>query len=190
MKSLPARGRTADFSRGVTLVEVLVAILIVSFGLLAMAAMQANAIKFSKTSEMRAVATLLARDLGDRIRANSVNGVPSGNYNATQPYTALTGAPTVPGCANAASCTGAEIAARDMAEWRRALYASLPAADGYVVVNGTTAPVTVDIWLAWSDPQDPDAPRADAASASECPGAFVPSNTTNPPRCAYFRIGL
>lgn len=174
-----------------TLVEVLVAILIVSFGLLAMAAMQANAIKYSKTSELRAVATLLARDLGDRIRANSPGGVPpAGAYTLTDAYAAITEAPTVPACTNAAACTPAEIAARDLAEWQRSLFASLPGADGYVVVNGTAAPVTVDIWIAWNDPQEQDAPRADAGTASECPSAFVASSTTNPPRCAYFRIGL
>lgn len=46
--------------RGATLVELLVSFLIVSFGLLALLALQNNAIKYNKTTELRATATLLA----------------------------------------------------------------------------------------------------------------------------------
>jgi type IV pilus assembly protein PilV len=55
---------------GVALVEVLVAMLVVSVGVLAMAGLLATASRYGKTSEYRAVATLLAADMADRIRAN------------------------------------------------------------------------------------------------------------------------
>ncbi|MES2091439.1 MAG: type IV pilus modification protein PilV, partial [Pseudomonadota bacterium] len=61
--------------RGATLIEVMVSALIVAFGVLAMIALQANSIKFSKTSEYRSVATLLANDLADRMRLNTAAAI-------------------------------------------------------------------------------------------------------------------
>lgn len=179
-------------SRGVTLVEVLVSILVVSLGLLAMAAMQTSAMRYNKTSEMRAVATLLARDVADRIRANSIGGVPQGTYTLNTAYgsAVLSGAATLPNCADTSSCTGAEMATRDLAEWRNSLWASLPGAAAWMVVNGTAAPMTADLWIAWLDPGEVAATRADSGAASECPAAFVAANTNPMPRCMYFRIGL
>ena len=60
--------------RGATLIEVLVSILLMALGVLAMAAMQVNAVQYGKTSEFRTVASLLANDLSDRMRANSPAG--------------------------------------------------------------------------------------------------------------------
>ncbi|RZK98755.1 MAG: type IV pilus modification protein PilV, partial [Rubrivivax sp.] len=57
---------------GASLIEVLVAILVVSIGILSMVAMQANAVKFSKTSENRAIGALLVNDLADRLRATGL----------------------------------------------------------------------------------------------------------------------
>ena len=176
---------------GASLIEVLVSILIVSFGLLAMAAMQANAVKFNKTSELRAVATLLARDLGDRIKANSVGGIPpAGAYQLEAEYSPLDSAPSTPGCAIADNCTDAEIAAQDLAEWQQALFHSLPEAAGFVQVRGATAPVVVDIWVAWRETEG-DSPRGSAgAGRDECPAAFVDAAGDNLPRCLYFSFAL
>lgn len=176
---------------GASLIEVLVSVLIVSFGLLAMAAMQANAVKFNKTSELRAVATLLARDLGDRIRANSQNGVPPlGAYSLANAYAPLDAAPATPDCVIADNCTAAEIAAQDIAEWQQALFHSLPEAAGYVQVRGAAAPVMVDIWVAWRE-TDSDSPRGSAgAGRDECPAAFVGDDVQPRPRCLYFGFAL
>lgn len=190
-RPIPSRGRRPRRSQaGASLIEVLVSVLIVSFGLLAMAAMQANAVKFNKTSELRAVATLLARDLGDRIRANSVGGLPpAGQYVLTDAYAPMDEAPDTPACAIAESCTDAEIAGRDMAEWRQALFHSLPEAAGYVQIRGTVAPVMVDIWVAWRE-TDSDSPRGSrGAGRDECPAAFV-GNADPQPRCLYFSFAL
>jgi type IV pilus assembly protein PilV len=56
---------------GTTLVEVLVAVLILSIGLLGAAVIQLNALKYTDSSRMTSQASFIAYDMLDRIRANS-----------------------------------------------------------------------------------------------------------------------
>lgn len=58
---------------GVTLIEVLVALLIMCIGLLGAAAIQLNALKFTDSSSISSQASFVAYDMMDRIRANSTN---------------------------------------------------------------------------------------------------------------------
>ena len=56
---------------GMTLIEVLVAMLILSIGLLGAAVIQLNALKYTDNSRMTSQASFIAYDMLDRIRANS-----------------------------------------------------------------------------------------------------------------------
>ncbi|MGY2376898.1 type IV pilus modification protein PilV [Pseudomonas sp. SDO524_S393] len=56
---------------GMTLIEVLVAVLILAVGLLGTAAIQLNALKYTDSSRMTSQASFIAYDMLDRIRANS-----------------------------------------------------------------------------------------------------------------------
>lgn len=71
--------------RGSTLIEVMVALLIMAVGLLGAAAIQLNALKFTDSSTLRTKASYIAYDMMDRIRANS-----SANYTLAN----LAAAPT------------------------------------------------------------------------------------------------
>jgi len=66
--------------RGMTLIEVLVALLILTVGLLGAAAVQLNALKYTDSSRMTSQASFIAYDMMDRIRANS-----AADYTATPP---------------------------------------------------------------------------------------------------------
>lgn len=66
--------------RGATLIEVLVAIVILSIGLLGLAGLQATSIKSNEGSYYRSQATILANDIIDRMRANRTAAI-AGNYN-------------------------------------------------------------------------------------------------------------
>lgn len=66
-------------SRGLTLVEVLIAIVIFAIGLLGIAALQVAGLRYTKGSQARAIAALQAENMVDRMRANAV-GVADGNY--------------------------------------------------------------------------------------------------------------
>jgi type IV pilus assembly protein PilV len=76
MKSLPSSfhssGR-ARFQRGVTLLEVLITIVVLSIGLLGYAGLQTMSLKNNTSAFQRTQATLLTYDIVDRIRANMPN---------------------------------------------------------------------------------------------------------------------
>jgi len=69
-----------------TLIEVLVALLILTVGLLGAAAVQLNALKYTDSSRMTSQASFIAYDMMDRIRANS-----GANYTITPPTSANPG---------------------------------------------------------------------------------------------------
>jgi type IV pilus assembly protein PilV len=65
---------------GMTLIEVLVALVILSVGLLGAAAFQMNALKYTDSARMTSQASFIAYDMMDRIRANS-----AADYTVTPP---------------------------------------------------------------------------------------------------------
>ncbi|WP_411381222.1 type IV pilus modification protein PilV [Pseudomonas sp. MPB26] len=74
MLACPRTGFSQDFPRhqvGMTLIEVLVAVLILAVGLLGSAVMQLNALKYTDSARMTSQASFIAYDMLDRIRANS-----------------------------------------------------------------------------------------------------------------------
>lgn len=64
------KNQTKKLSSGFTLLEILIALLIVSIGLLGVASLQIRGQQFNQVSYFRTQATLLAYDLMDRIRTN------------------------------------------------------------------------------------------------------------------------
>ncbi|WP_457668189.1 type IV pilus modification protein PilV [Thiolapillus sp.] len=70
--------------RGTTLVEVLIAALIIGIGLLGIASLQVKALQASTNAESRAIATDIAASLADRIRANLINKADYVNETATE----------------------------------------------------------------------------------------------------------
>lgn len=69
--------------QGTTLIEVLIAVVIISIGLLSVAALQTVALKSNNGSYYRSQATFLAYDLADRIRA-APESAENGDYNDGQ----------------------------------------------------------------------------------------------------------
>jgi type IV pilus assembly protein PilV len=178
--------------RGVSLIEVLVALLVVSLGVLAVTGLQATAARYGKTSEFRAMATLLASDLADRMRANKP-AVDAGSYTLTSDFAPIDDVPEIPTCAIATACTEAELAAIDIAEWKRALFSGLPSPDGYVVTEVIGAKVVAaDVWVAWLDPSassnETKADSDDDENKKECPPGF--RDLDPQPRCLYVRVGF
>lgn len=66
--------------KGFTLIEVLVSVVVFSIGLIGLASLQTISLKHNNDSYMRSQAILLAQDIADRMRANSL-GVANGDYN-------------------------------------------------------------------------------------------------------------
>ena len=80
------RAGSKGVQQGMTLIEVLVALLILTVGLLGAAAVQINALKYTYSSRMTSQASFIAYDMMDRIRANS-----GANYTITPPTSANPG---------------------------------------------------------------------------------------------------
>lgn len=138
MKSKPTR-RSLSLSRsgnsGFTMIEVLIAILVLAFGLLGFALLQTMNVRFTKSAQQRTVATNLAYELVDLMRIQRSLG---SYYNAINPgsFSGVT-VPTT-GCARAAAAPPTV----NIDRWKCEVRAALPdgeadvdlAADGNVVV--------------------------------------------------------
>lgn len=188
-------GRRLQRQAGVSLVEVLVSLFIVSMGVLALAGLVSAAARLGKSGESRAAATLLANDLADRLRANPA-GASSLGYDwrpAAYPSRVAPPPPPTrlePGCTAGAPCSLSEIAGIDLYRWRQRLYHALPGGYGYVQFHagGADATSTVDVWVAWSDATS--IVYGEALPARECPSAFGTAGATGTPRCVYLQVAL
>lgn len=111
--------RGTRHQHGFTLLEVLIAVVILSIGLLGVAGLQAFGLRNNQDAYVRSQAAILAMDIAERMRANRA-GVLAGAYD-------LGAAAQNANCNNAAvGCTPAELAGHDLYQWRKALLAALP----------------------------------------------------------------
>ena len=123
--------------RGFTLLEVMIALVIFSIGLLGLAGLQARGLHSNTTAQYRTTAMILAYDMADRLRANA-GGVAAGNYNSLD----NTG-PTAGDCVSN-TCTAAQMATYDYYEWQQSINDALPS--GHGTVSGTPgAPFTITV---------------------------------------------
>ena len=168
-----------------SLIEVLVAILVVSVGILALAGLMATSTRFGKTSEFRSLASLLAADMADRVRANA-SAADAGDYNLTPGMLASSRA-TAPSESCSTACTAAQIAALDVAQWRATLFNGLPAGTGYLSYDSATD--TADLWVIWRDPSASDTDNTSILSQADLAKSCPPNFSLTPrPVCMYFRV--
>lgn len=120
--------RRPQRARGFSMLEVLVALLVLSVGLLGLAALQTMGLKFNTQSYQRTQAVLNAYDIIDRIRANP-NGILTGGYDDIGKNDAV---PTLPTC----PCSPAQMANYDIAQWKTSLTGVLTQGKG-AVCRGT-----------------------------------------------------
>ncbi len=118
---------------GFNLIEVLVSVVVVALGLLGLAALQLNNIRYNHSAQLRSVAITQATGMIDRMRAN-YTGVKAGYYNS------LSGIPTATSCT---ICSNSEIAQRDLYQWNTTNASLLPSGQGTVTKNGSKYTVTV-----------------------------------------------
>ncbi|NND91535.1 MAG: type IV pilus modification protein PilV [Granulosicoccus sp.] len=101
---------------GVGLIEILIAVIIMSMGFLAAARMQVEGMRFSQSAYHQSQAYFLANDMIDRMRSN-IPGVEQGHYSAeTTSATASS-----PGC-DVIQCNPLGIARQDLFDWSASLH--------------------------------------------------------------------
>lgn len=125
---------------GFTLVEIMVALVIFSVGLLGLAGLQANGMRANKTADMRTTAIIQAHDMAERIRANNA-GVDNGDYDSIS----ASAAGTMPTNCYQNDCSSSEIAAWDIFEWRSQLAETLPTGRGRVSRASNSDPFAITV---------------------------------------------
>ncbi len=104
-------------SKGFTLMEVLVALAVLSIGMLGMAGMQLFSMKSSHNAYLQSQASFFAYDLIDKMRANPT-GFDNGGYDTT--YSSIPGTPA--DCqSTTATCSPLQLASFELAQWKCAL---------------------------------------------------------------------
>lgn len=145
-------------TKGFSLIEVLVALVVLTIGLLGMAGLQGYSITGSYNAHLRTQATALAQDIIDRMRANPAEALGT-SYDVDFGDAPSSGTDCI---GSSATCTTAQLAAYDLREWKCNLgtYAgnsvcaafvsqsTLPSGDGRVVtqVNGQ-----FEVTVQWTD---------------------------------------
>lgn len=176
--------------QGVSLIEVLVAILVIALGILTMLAMQINSTKLTKTSETRAMGALLVSDLADRMRANRT-GFTDNKYAFTESI--KDPAPITTCSGSKANCTPEQMAQQDLAEWLTNIRFNLPSGTAHVSAIDTDATAGksgVDVWLIWLDPEERTSTPSPAACPKNLDSDFEKGVTSGAIRCMYFRINV
>jgi len=117
MKTIMHNTTISKNEKGLSLIEILVTVVVLSIGLLGIAGMQAQGVKYSNDSYARSQATMLANELIERMHANP-DGVENADYvtaigNAALNCSAITNEPT-PNCIGANSCDVTQLAALDV----------------------------------------------------------------------------
>jgi type IV pilus assembly protein PilV len=128
--------------RGAGLIEALIAILVLSIGLLGMVGMQTASVKYEQTGWVRSALASNVSSLADRIRANA--NASADAYTFLDTYALERNAiETIPAhltpaldC-NTTVCTDVDLAAYDLTLWRRDLNQQLPGAVGFIRPTGT-----------------------------------------------------
>lgn len=125
--------------RGTTLIEVLVTLVLISVGLLGVAALQLTSLRSNQEAYVRSQASVLAADILDRMRTNQ-KGVRAGQYAAL-------GVGALPNDRGTSGTPGGD----DMAAWQDAIDATLPGGAPYGEVGVTPDGRVVTVTISWAE---------------------------------------
>ncbi|MDV6344629.1 type IV pilus modification protein PilV [Nitrosomonas sp. Is37] len=117
--------------KGVTMIEVLVAIVVLSIGLLGLAGLQSVGLTHNQSASFRSTATMMTYSILDSMRANRTAAI-NGSYNIA---------------IGASIPSGSTIPEQDLNNWLNELALRLPAGTGAINVAGNVITVTIQ----WDD---------------------------------------
>lgn len=138
--------------RGLSMIEVLIALVVLAIGLLGTAAMQTLSLEGTANANTRSVAFYLANDMIDRMRANSAG-------EAAGDYVDVSAAATTAACSTATGCTAEQMAFNDLQEWQTSVSTLLPGGVGTISGPAATGNANYIITVSWRE-------RAKEAKAS------------------------
>jgi type IV pilus assembly protein PilV len=132
---------------GFTMIEILIALIILSVGVLGLAGLQGASLRSSNTAYMRTVATSQIYDFAERMRSNT-KGYKLAVNGGDNAYNQLSGTPVYSNCniqtkLPSAGCNTVELATRDISIWNTENARVLPAGQGTVRRSGSSFVITV-----------------------------------------------
>jgi type IV pilus assembly protein PilV len=131
--------------QGLSLIEVMIALFVFSFGLLALAALMASGLKYNTSALHRSYATSQAYDMADRMRANLL-GLDSGCYDGLgdsgtdAKCFSESDSDTDPGCIES-DCTPEQMAQYDSWQWNSDNLRLLPEGTGTVSAKSSDSDI-------------------------------------------------
>jgi type IV pilus assembly protein PilV len=140
---------------GFSLVEVLIALVILSVGLLGIAAMVSESLKSKDSSYYRTQALDFAANILERMRANKAQAT-SGSYDVNYGGLGSNGTAPADSCTTN-PCVPSQIAAVDLAQWQKEISDALPAISNSAPAAGSVTTTTVgqmtqvNISIRWND---------------------------------------
>jgi type IV pilus assembly protein PilV len=153
---------------GFSLVEVLIALLVLCIGLLGMVSLQGRGLQLSQSANQRSTAIMLAQDLVEMMRSNPDATLTNNLFSTASSYYKAAGSEfsstSVANCASLdRSAGGATVASQDFGCWLQQVQSLLPVTSGLLKSNFTICPSSkenscssgpssvVMIQLAWQD---------------------------------------
>jgi type IV pilus assembly protein PilV len=137
--------------RGISLLESMIAIVLVALGVLGILGVQLRTLADTQTAVRRAQAIRLIEDLSERMRANPSALSPAVLSRYQVGWGTVSGA--VPNCAS--GCTAADMARADIAAWKQTVTASMPLGDAAVFAvtdaSGDNTRTQLGVMLAWRE---------------------------------------
>ncbi len=115
--------------QGFSLIEVLVALTIVSIGLLGLVGFQTYTQKINSNAYYQTQAVIITHDMTERIRANSIGTYPK-QYHLKQALQAAN-------CRKQVGCTPQSMVKNDLFEWNETIKQQLPQGSGVVCIDAT-----------------------------------------------------
>lgn len=143
-------------TRGFTLVEVMVALIVISVGMLGIAGMQGLALSSASSARMRALASIEAASMATTMHTDrafwavnvgtwTVNGTTFTDPTGLMP----TGAQDCTSSGTALPCDAATMGAYDLQNWANALSEVLPDPQASISCPNGTPPLTCTITINW-----------------------------------------
>lgn len=162
----PPRGRQA----GMSLIEMLVALVVLSIGLLGIAALQSKGQQFTQSAYIRTQVTVLAYDIMDKMRANlaCADDVMDNAREVTPDMSCSNGYATTtkpgsePNC-ETANCSASQLHDYHLFHWYEELGNTLPNGDGRILWDDAENPGMYTIEIFWDERTE----EGDATSAKQ-----------------------
>ncbi|MDM8559267.1 type IV pilus modification protein PilV [Candidatus Parabeggiatoa sp. HSG14] len=141
--------QTQKLSSGFTLLEILVALLIVSIGFLGVATLQIRGYQFNHAAYSRTQAVFLASDIMDRMRVNAEEAR-KGSYSKECPQTDDVGC-------DGNNCSSEQLAVYDLAKWCNSLQNTLKGEVNASIQGNASNNFTITI--SWKKPREKNPER-------------------------------